>query len=170
MKRIIIIGNSGSGKTHLAQRLCTHFDYQLIHMNVLFWEPDRFGVKRPQEIVYAEIAALARKKTWVVEGVFGELAQEFSPKADTLIWLDLDWGSCFKNLLLRRSENSNQPVKQSDEEMYAKLLKWASEYWRRSGPSSYQGHRFVFEQFNGDKICLNSRKSVDDFVESIIDA
>lgn len=170
MKRIIIIGNSGSGKTDLAQRLCNHFGYPLIHMDVLFWEPDKFGVKRPQEIVYAEIAALARKKTWVVEGVFGELAQEFCPKADTLIWLDLHWEDCFKNLLLRRPESSKQPGQHPDEERYARLLKWASEYWRRAGPSSYQGHRFVFEQFNGDKICLNSKKSIDDFVALMIDS
>lgn len=170
MERIVIIGNSGSGKTHLGRRLSHHFDYSLIHLDSLFWEPGGFNLKRPEEIVYAEIARLCQTKTWIVEGVFGELAAEFCAHADYLIWLDQDWEACSQSLLQRGSESSKQLDKQSAEENFKKLLKWASEYWQREKPSSYYGHQLLFEQFSGEKICLQSRRSVNDFTASLIGA
>jgi adenylate kinase family enzyme len=168
MERIVIIGNSGSGKTHLGRILRKHFDYRLTHLDTLFWEPGGFNIKRPNEIVYAEIGNLRQSKTSIVEGVFGELAKEFCSHADTLIWLDQDWENCSRNLLQRGSESSKQLDQQSAEENFQKLLKWASEYWQRESPSSYCGHLLLFEQFAGEKICLQSRDAVNDFLASII--
>ena len=84
MERIVIIGNSGSGKTYLAQRLSDYYGYPVIHLDALFWEPGGFNVKRPKEIVYAKIATLVHGENWICEGVFGELAQAFLANADHL--------------------------------------------------------------------------------------
>lgn len=168
MDRIVIIGNSGSGKTYLGRALGNHFGCPLIHLDALFWEPGGFNLRRSREIVYAEIENLRKTRNWIVEGVFGELAEEFCAHADYLIWLDQGWETCSKSLLQRGSESSKQLDKQSAEENFQKLLKWASEYWQRQGPSSFHGHRLLFEEFRGDKICLQSRKAVNDFMDSII--
>jgi adenylate kinase family enzyme len=168
MQRIIIIGNSGSGKTHLALRLSAHFGHPLVHLDSLFWEPGSFNIQRPKEIVYAEIACLCQNKTWIVEGVFGELAKEFIPSADYLVWLDLDWETCSQSLLRRGSESSKQLDSKSAEESFHKLLKWAEEYWQREGLRSHQGHKLLYEQFSAGKTRLDSRKEADDFADSII--
>ena len=78
------------------------------------------------------------------------------------------WETCSKSLLQRGSEISRQLDTQSSEENFKELLKWASEYWQRESSSSYRGHRNLFEQFTGQKICLDSRKSANEFVASIV--
>lgn len=168
MERITIIGNSGSGKSYLARRLSNHFGFPIIHLDTLFWEPGGFNMKRPEEIVYAEIANLVQGKTWIVEGVFGELAREFFTSADCLIWLDLDRETCMNSLLQLGSESSKQPDRQSAEENFKKLVEWAAEYWEREGLRSYHGHRMLFEEFAVDKIHLRTREAVNDFVVSIM--
>lgn len=167
MERIIIIGNSGSGKTHLASELSAHFGYPIIHLDSLFWEPGGFTIKRPKEIVYSEITRLASGEKWIVEGVFGELAKEFFGNADYLIWLDLDHGTCINNLTARGSESDRQMDKEAAEESFQKLLDWASTYWGRAGPRSYHGHLSLFKDFSGNKRRLGSRQAVDEFLTSI---
>ena len=167
MQRIVIIGNSGSGKTYLAQRLSDRLHLEIIHLDQLFWEPDGFNKKRPADMVYSEIADLAQSQSWIVEGVFGELAQEFLPKADCLIWLDIDWATCSASLLQRGSESSKQLDAQLAEENFNKLLQWASDYWQRQDLRSQRGHASLVEQFSGKKVCLKTRGEVDNFVDSL---
>lgn len=167
MERIVIIGNSGSGKTYLAQVLSREFRLALIHLDKLFWEPGGFNKKRPIDVVYTEIATLAQGPSWVVEGVFGELAQEFFPNADFLIWLALDWATCSASLLKRGSESAQQLDQSLAEENFNQLLKWASEYWQRENLRSYRGHARLFEQFNGQKVCLTTRQAVNELIDSL---
>jgi adenylate kinase family enzyme len=108
MKRIVIIGNSGSGKSFLARRISAASGIQLIHLDRLFWLPGAFNQKRPVEIVDAEIASKAGEDEWVVEGVFGDLSEKFLHCADYLIWLDLPWPVCHANLMERGSESFKQ--------------------------------------------------------------
>lgn len=122
MERIVIIGNSGSGKTYLAQMLSGYLHIEVIHLDKLFWEPGGFNKKRPIDLVYSEIATLSQGQLWIVEGVFGELAQEFCPQADCLLWLDVDWATCSANLRKRGSDSSKQLDPQLAEENFNKLL------------------------------------------------
>ena len=167
MARIVISGNSSSGKTYLAQRVSDRLHLEIIHLDQLFWEPGGFNVKRPKAIVYAEIATLVQGENWIVEGVFGELAQEFLPKADCLLWLDLDWATCSASLLQRGSESPKQLDAQLAEENFNKLLQWASDYWQRQDLRSQRGHASLFEQFNGKKVCFKTRGEVNGFIGSL---
>jgi adenylate kinase family enzyme len=168
MERIVIIGNSGSGKSYLAQRLGDHFGYPIVHLDELFWEPGSFNSKRPKELVYAEIATLVQGKNWVVEGVFGELAQQFFANADQLIWLDLDPEVCLNSLRQRGSESSEQLDQQAAEESFQKLLTWASAYWLRDDLRSYRGHARLFAEFDGQKAHLQTRRAVNEYIDSLM--
>ena len=117
-------------------------------------------------MVYTEITTLSQGQSWIVEGVFGELAQEFLPKADCLLWLDLDWATCSASLLNRESESSQQLDAHLAEEIFNKLLHWAADYWQRQDLRSHRGHASLFEQFNGKKVCLKTRGEVNDFIDS----
>ncbi len=150
MERIVIIGNSGSGKSYLARRLSDYFGYPLVHLDALFWEPGGFNRKRPKDVVYAEIATLAQRKNWIVEGVFGELAEMFMVNADQLIWLDLDQAACLTSLRQRGSESSEQLDQASAEANFQKLLTWAAAYWQRDDLRSQLGHARLFAQFRNE--------------------
>jgi len=163
MDRVIIIGNLGSGKTYLAQRMAGCLALDVIHLDELFWEPGGFDPKR----LDVEIANFAQNQFWIVEGVVGDLAREFFRYADTLIWLDMDWATCMAGLRARNPVNPKGASEDERDEKFKKMLKWASEYWQRFDPRSYKGHQHLFSQFKGRKIRLASRRAIDNFLETI---
>lgn len=44
LTKTIVIGNSGSGKSWLAERLANQLDAQWIDLNAIHWEPDGYNM------------------------------------------------------------------------------------------------------------------------------
>jgi hypothetical protein len=85
MRKIVVFGLPGTGKTTLALRLASLIDvpcYDLDH--VLF----TVGGALPLEEFRARTAALTATGGWVVEGNYSKLADVTWHRADAVIWLD----------------------------------------------------------------------------------
>ncbi len=160
MQRLVIIGNSGSGKSYLARQLGERLSLPPIHLDHWFWEPGGFTHKRPQEAVFQQIATAKQAERWIVEGVYGELAVRFFSRAEGLIWLNLDWETCRNNLFGRGPQDPDplDPAAQAD---FQELIIYASNYWSRVGPRSYTGHQELFDSFDGRRLVLRSRNAID---------
>jgi adenylate kinase family enzyme len=158
---IVIIGNSGSGKSWLAAQLARTYRTHLIHLDEIFWEPESFNKKREANAVSALIADSLALRPFIVEGVFGELAEQFLPVADALIFLDLDWAVCKARLKLRGSESAKRHGREQSGQALAELIAWASKYYDREGARSLKGHRALFQSFNGLRICLKREDEAD---------
>lgn len=161
---IVIIGNSGSGKTWLAEQLRSRIDTSVVHLDDLFWEPGGFDKKRRRESIEYLIRKSQESTPWIAEGVFGELALYYSDTADLLVWLDLSWSVCKRRLMCRGSESKKQHHRLQSEKGLAELLQWASQYTQREDLRSYQGHKEIFVKFAGNKVWLKSENDVDSFV------
>ncbi len=160
MKKIIVIGNSGSGKTWLGKKLATILRIPHIELDGIFWEPGGYNKKRMGEEVEADIKRIQESKCWVVEGVFGHLVDNFLSFADILIHLDLPWEECEKNLLIRGSESSKQLDHKKAEENFQALLEWASEYDTRNSKASKNYHSSLFNCFSGKKHRVCNRDEI----------
>ena len=103
--KAIIIGNSGSGETWLATHWAAHTGVPVVHLDEIFWQPPGFNEKRSRTVVNQLIADSKQHPSWIVEGVFGELAEKYMDPANVFLWLDVDWPTCRERLLARGSES-----------------------------------------------------------------
>jgi adenylate kinase family enzyme len=163
-QRVVIIGNSGSGKSHLARKLSQGAQAEVIHLDQIFWLPGGFNEKRPREVIEREIEGKTMARAWIVEGVFGELAARFLDRAELLIWLDIPWETCRASLLTRGSESSKQLDPATAEANFRQLLVWAEDYWKRTDLRSHSGHARLFSNFAGHKIRFDQRPDVDLYI------
>ncbi|CAN5740542.1 hypothetical protein BH09VER1_BH09VER1_10640 [soil metagenome] len=147
MKRVVIIGNSGSGKSFLAKRMSAPTGTPVIELDRLVEEPGPSEGIRSLNSVRAEVEAIKQRESWIVEGVAGELAELFLDRADYLIWLDLPWLTCREGLYASASQSDAAQVGQSLEERLAR----AEGYWQRTDRCSYAGHQEIFDEFAGHK-------------------
>jgi adenylate kinase family enzyme len=165
LARTVIIGNSGSGKSHLAESLSMIYSAPVVHLDQLFWMPGGFNEQRPKDEIRNTVELKRKEDAWIVEGVFGELAELFLPQAQSLIFLDMDWTVCDAGLLVRGSESSKQLEAAKAEENFKKLLLWAEQYWARTNSCSRSGHLQLFSNFVGQKFKLTRRAEVADFLK-----
>ncbi|WP_230949054.1 hypothetical protein [Burkholderia diffusa] len=156
--RTIVIGNSGSGKSWLAERVADRSGAAYVDLDLIHWLPGGYGVprERADAIRLAQLAAEADR--WVIEGIYGWLVNEVLANASALVWLCIDEGECVANIRRRGIRRNGSP------EAFDALVEWAATYRSRTGSSSYGAHRTIFEQFHGDKETLGSRDAIGEFV------
>lgn len=162
--KIVIVGNSGSGKTWLANRLAARSRSSVIHLDQIFWQPDGFNRKRSPMEIEQLIDASKKSESWIVEGVFGELAAKYLDEAELLIWLDIDWQTCNARLQARGSESKRHMNREQSDKGLRDLIEWASHYYDRSDGRSWMGHQELFSSFRGDRMRLTAEDEVEEFV------
>jgi adenylate kinase family enzyme len=167
MDKVIIVGNSGSGKTWLGMRAAAVLGIPHVQLDAVFWEPGGFNRKRRISDVEACLGKIQASPSWLAEGVFGHLADALVPFADTLVYVDLSWEECRKNLESRGSESSAQLDPESAERNFRSLLEWASCYETRDSKASMKYHHLLFERFPGDRYKLQNRREVVGWLEMI---
>jgi adenylate kinase family enzyme len=160
-QRTVVIGNGGSGKSTFAESLAVLSHMRAIDLDLLHWEDDGYGRKRDEDDAKRLVRDAAAAPRWIIEGVYGWLAEVALPRATALIWLDLPWSVCQAGLLARGRRRGGTEVD------FADLLKWSAAYWDRQTSSSFTGHARLFENFPRLKLRLHEREEVRDLLARI---
>ena len=88
MRRVVVIGNTGSGKSTLGAALAQRIGVVYVDADDLFWLPGWVEVDNDQ--FRAELDAASSAEQWVIVGNYLSRAVDVTwPRADTLVWLDL---------------------------------------------------------------------------------
>ncbi|MBV6822267.1 AAA family ATPase [Pseudomonas sp. PD9R] len=158
LTRTLLIGNSGSGKSWLAQRLAEHLRVPWIDLDRIHWLSDEYNIARPQGEALGMARIAADEERWVIEGIYGGIVSEIIHRATTLIWLCIEDEECVANIRQREV---------NDDERLMALLEWAGSYRLRDESSGFAAHQRLFEGFTGSKIQLMDRFETTNFATQI---
>ena len=157
--RILIIGNSGSGKSHRAKALAARHALVHLDLDTLVWEPGKIAVPRQPDIVRAELLAFVDSgKDWVAEGCYGDLVQAALPYCSELVFMNPGVGVCLQNNRQRPWEPHKYASMQAQQEKLPFLLEWVEGYYTRDDTMSYACHRRLFDGFSGNKTELATQE------------
>ena len=150
MNRIVIIGNSGSGKTTMGDRLASEYGISHLDLDSLAWESP--AVRRPLQESLAIIQAFVRAKPeWIVEGCYAGLVESILPFATELRFLNPGMEACVRNCRARPFEPHKYASMVEQNARLDFLLSWVREYAVREDEYSLAAHRRLFEAFPGQK-------------------
>lgn len=150
--RVTILGNSGSGKSTLARRLCEHTGAALLELDSIVWEPGKIAVLRPRRDIEVDLGAfLASHPSWVIEGCYGELAQQTLALRPLLLFLNPGEQVCVENNQRRPWEPHKYASAEAQAAMLEPLLSWVRGYYTRDDAWSLKTHQAVFQGYPGPR-------------------
>ena len=172
MKRIMIIGSPGSGKSFLARKLHERINLPVIHLDRLYWKPG--WVKTEHEEWRLLLQEIVEQPKWIIDGQYGSTLDIRMQAADTVIFLDTRrlaniWGVTRRRLIhlgTSRPDLGPDCVEKINKDFFL-FLKFIWSFGRTSKPAI----QALLDKYGETKriIVLKSRKEVQQFVHSLTD-
>lgn len=151
--KVLVFGNSGSGKTTWSRALAARHELAHLDLDSIVWEPGQVAVQRAAAEVAASLAEfISGNAAWVIEGCYGDLVQQAAVHCTELVFLNPGLEACLANNLRRPWEPHKYASMEEQDAMLANLQAWVAGYYERDDAWSFKAHRQVFDEFAGPKI------------------
>ena len=139
MKRVLVIGSGGAGKSTFARRLGERLGLPVIHLDRIYW---RAGwVEPPKDEWRRKVEELCAGDEWVMDGNYSGTLDVRLAACDTVIFLDLPRTVCtwriVKRALTYRGASRPDMAEGCREQLnkdFLIFLLWVWDYPRRSRP------------------------------------
>jgi adenylate kinase family enzyme len=136
MRRILIIGSGGAGKSTMAVKLGDALGIPVLHLDALFWKPG--WVMTPVDEERATLTEVMRGECWIMDGNYRSTLDQRIPEADTIIFLDLPRLTCVRRAIKRRIQYHGKTRPDmgpgNPERIDVSFLKWIWNYPRDARP------------------------------------
>lgn len=130
-ERILILGCPGSGKSTLARALAARTGLPLIHLDNLWWRPDRTHI--PREQFDAALEQVLRGDRWIIDGDYSRTYEVRIAACDTVIFLDYGRETCLEGIAARIGQNRDD-IPWTDTEPDPALVQQVAAYERENRP------------------------------------
>lgn len=99
MKKIIVIGCPGSGKTTFSKRLQEKIGLPLFHLDAIWHKPDRTHVSR--EAFDSCLDEIFKMDSWILDGNYSRTIEKRFAMCDTVFLFDLPTRQCLEGAISR---------------------------------------------------------------------
>lgn len=169
MRRIVVTGPAGAGKSELAAALGRALGVRVLHLDALFWKPG--WVATPP----AEWETLQRRELaagdWIVDSQADDMLPDWLHAADTVVFVDTSPLRCLWQVARRRSNREagvGTPAQTRPSPVHQALLKFVRNQWRyRRGVRADLLAELGRERGERRVVVLRRRSDAAAFLESV---
>jgi adenylate kinase family enzyme len=163
MRRVLVIGSGGAGKSTFARRLGARLGLPVIHLDANYWNPG--WVETPKDEWRRKVERLVEGNAWVMDGNYSGTLDVRLAACDTVVFLDLPRAVCVWRVLKRglKYRNGSRPdmAEGCREKFNLEFLLWIWDYPKRTRPKIIE----LLESHSEDKriVRLHSDADVERF-------
>lgn len=161
MRKIIVIGCSGSGKTTFAEKLRDKIGIELFYLDAIWHRPDRTHISREEyDACLSEILAL---DSWIIDGNYSRTIETRMAACDTVFLFDLPVDVCLEGAISRLGK-ARYDMPWIDTELDPKLKRDIEEFPSKNLPAIYA----LIDKYSDKNITIfKSREETDEFLANI---
>lgn len=161
MKKVIVIGCPGSGKSTFSRALHKETGIPLYHLDMLKWNSDKTTVSK--EIFLDRLNGILSEDEWIIDGNYASTMELRMSVCDTVLFLDFPLEVCLSGIKERQGKpRPDMPwIETEDDEEFLEFIR---DYNTDSRPK-------VIELLNkySDKniVVFKSRKEAEQYINEI---
>lgn len=158
MKKIMVIGCPGSGKSTFSKALHNITDIPLFNLDMMNWNSDKTTVEK--SVFRERLSIIIQKGEWIIDGNYSSTIELRLNAADTVIFLDYPTDTCLSGVRERIGKvRTDMPWIENEED--ANFIEFIKSFNFQSRPKIID----LLEKYNYKDIYIfKNREEADEFL------
>ena len=159
MKKVIVIGCPGAGKSSFSRLLSEKTGLPLYHLDLIWHKADKTTVLR--EEFEQRLSGIISKDKWIIDGNYGRTLEMRLKACDTVFLFDLPTEICLEGAISRIGKKRDD-MPWIEETFDEEFKEWILNFKRDEMPRVYS----LLEKYKDKNLIIfKSHKEVDEYVE-----
>lgn len=161
MRKVIVIGCPGGGKSTFSRKLHDLTDLPLYHLDRMYWNPDRTKVEK--SVFRERLAEVIGKDAWIIDGNYGSTMEWRIEASDTVFFLDYPTEVCLEGIWARKGKPRSDMlwVETGDDEEFLQFIR---DYREESRPKVLN----LLEKYPDKTVFIfHARDEADEFLKNL---
>ena len=162
MKKVIVIGCPGSGKTTFAEKLNKLTGLPLYYLDAIWHKPDKAHI--PRDEFDQRISEIFSTPEWIIDGNYNRTIEIRLKECDTVFLFDLPTEVCLQGATDRLG-NGRYDLPWIEKELDPEFEGFIKNFAKTSLPKIYE----LIEKYKAEKqiVIFKSRKDADEYIKGI---
>lgn len=158
MKKVIVIGCPGSGKSTFSRALHKKTGIPLHYLDMMYWNADKTTVEK--SVFLSRLAAVLDTDAWIIDGNYGASMEMRMQACDTVIFLDYPLDICLDGIRARRAKpREDMPWIETEEDV--EFIEFIKGYEEQQRPKVLS----LIEKYSDKNVFVfKSRDQAEDFL------
>lgn len=163
MKRTVVIGCSGSGKSVFSRKLRDVTGLSLYYLDMIWHKPDGTNISR--EEFDKQLDSIISRDSWIIDGNYQRTLETRIKACDTVFLFDLPTEICIEGALSRIGKK-REDMPWFENELDPEFRQWIESFRANQLPEVYR----LLEKYKNNReiVVFRTREQADKFIEKLV--